>query len=128
MMDLEAVQVSNYLRSHPDFVEEWLSRNADSALLEAVRIKWSKQPKPHSPPITIQRPQSQPQNENEILTYRKKFKCINRKDLSIWGDYNSAKAQQIAIKFKMCEGRPDCESVEATREWLRGKFIILLYN
>ena len=65
MMDLEAVQVSNYLRSHPDFVEEWLSRNADSALLEAVRIKWSKQPKPHSPPITIQRPQSQPQNENE---------------------------------------------------------------
>ena len=64
-MDLEAVQVSNYLRSHPDFVEEWLSRNADSALLEAVRIKWSKQPKPHSPPITIQRPQLQPQNENE---------------------------------------------------------------
>ena len=62
MMDLEAVQVSNYLRSHPDFVEEWLSRNADSALFEAVRIKWSKQPKPHSPPITIQ---PQPQNENE---------------------------------------------------------------
>ena len=65
MMDLEAVQVSNYLRSHPDFIEEWLSRNADSALLEAVRIKWSKQPKPHSPPITIQRPPPQPQNEKE---------------------------------------------------------------
>ena len=65
-MDLEAVQVSNYLRSHPDFVEEWLSRNADSALLEAVRIKWSKQPKPHSPPITIQRP-PQPPNEKEAI-------------------------------------------------------------
>ena len=29
----------------------------------------------------------------EVQTYKKKFKCINKKDLVIWGDYNSAKAQ-----------------------------------
>ena len=39
----------------------------------------------------------------ELLVYRKKFKCINNKDLVIWGDYNSAKTQQVAIKFKFCE-------------------------
>ena len=40
-MDLEEVQVASYLRSHPDFLEEWLSRNADHALREAVRKKWA---------------------------------------------------------------------------------------
>ena len=29
----------------------------------------------------------------EVQTYRKKFKCVNKKDLVIWGDYNSQKAQ-----------------------------------
>ena len=26
---------------------------------------------------------------SEVQTYRKKFKCIDKKDLIIWGDYNS---------------------------------------
>ena len=33
-----------------------------------------------------------PLNENMKLpfkTYRKKFKCINKRDLEIWGDYNT---------------------------------------
>ena len=45
----------------------------------------------------------------------------------IWGDYNSKKAQQISIKFKMCEG-DGCESEDNIKEWLKGKFIVLLYN
>ena len=53
-MDLEEVQVSTYLRNHPVFLEEWLARNADSALLEAVRKKWSASKYPQ---------QKQPQNE-----------------------------------------------------------------
>ena len=65
---------------------------------------------------------------NEIKTYRKKFKCIDNKNLKIWGVYNSAKAQQIAVKFRMCDDRPDCESKEAIRDWLKGKYILLLYN
>ena len=30
---------------------------------------------------------------DEVQLYRKKFKCINREDLQIWGDYNSKSAQ-----------------------------------
>ena len=40
-MDLEQVQVAAYLRSHPAFLEEWLERNADLGLFEAVKKKWS---------------------------------------------------------------------------------------
>ena len=34
---------------------------------------------------------------NEVETWKKKFKCIKKEELVIWGDYNSAKAQQINI-------------------------------
>ena len=40
-MDLEEVQVAAFLRSHPDFVEGWLERNADKRLLDAVQRKWA---------------------------------------------------------------------------------------
>ena len=42
-------------------------------------------------------------SKSEVETWKKKFKCIPREDLVIWGDYNSAKAQQIAVKFDMCD-------------------------
>ena len=29
---------------------------------------------------------------NEVKTWKKKFKCVKKEDLVIWGDYNSAKA------------------------------------
>ena len=32
-------------------------------------------------------------SKSEVETWKKKFKCIPREDLIIWGDYNSAKAQ-----------------------------------
>ena len=62
------------------------------------------------------------------MTFRKKFKCIKKEDLVTWGDYNSASAQQIAIKFKMCVNKTICESEENIREWIKGKYILLLYN
>ena len=45
----------------------------------------------------------------------------------IWGNYNSVKAQQIAIKFKMCTG-DGCDSEEEIRNWLKKKYIYILYN
>ena len=63
----------------------------------------------------------------ELLTYRDKFRCIDADDLQIWGDYNSAKAQQLAIRFKMCQGE-GCESEENIREWLKRKYIVIVYN
>ena len=55
---------------------------------------------------------------------------MKREDLVIWGDYNSAKAQQISVKFNFCNNRDrdDCFSKEETKEWLQRKFIVLLYN
>ena len=29
----------------------------------------------------------------EVQTWKKKFKCVNKEDLVIWGDYSSQKAQ-----------------------------------
>ena len=66
-------------------------------------------------------------SKNEVDIYSKKFKCINKEDLVIWGDYNSQAAQQIAVKFRMCEG-DGCKTKEEIMEWLSGKFIVLLYN
>ena len=65
--------------------------------------------------------------KKEVDIYSKKFKCINPEDLVIWGDYNSQKAQQINVKFRMCEG-DGCKDKQEILEWLSGKYIVLLYN
>ena len=64
---------------------------------------------------------------NEVNTWKKKFKCVDKEQLSIQGDYNSAKAQQFSFSFKMCEGE-GCKTKEEIIEWLRGKYIVMLYN
>lgn len=64
----------------------------------------------------------------EVKTYSKKFKCIDNEHMRVWGDYNSAMAMQIAVKFHMCEGKSICKSESEIREWLSGKYIVLLHN
>ena len=34
---------------------------------------------------------------NEVTTWKKKFKCADPETLQIWGDYNSAAAQQLTF-------------------------------
>ena len=46
----------------------------------------------------------------------------------IWGDYNSHYAQQIDIKFVMCKGGAECKDEKEIQDWLKGKYIVLLYN
>ena len=41
-------------------------------------------------------------HEFELETYRNKFRCVDRDELQIWGDFNSAQAQQLIVRFKMC--------------------------
>lgn len=73
-------------------------------------------------------------SKKEVEMWKKKFKCIPREDLIIWGDYNSAKAQQISIKFEMCDNTKErfagvaCEEKAAIQEWLRRKFIVIIFN
>lgn len=53
---------------------------------------------------------------------------MDPEDLVIWGDYNQDVAQQLAVKFKMCEGHEYCESKEDILKWISGKYVLLLYN
>ena len=46
----------------------------------------------------------------EVNTYKKKFKCVDNEHLRIWGDYNSAMAMQLSIKFHMCSGHEYCKT------------------
>ena len=48
----------------------------------------------------------------------------------IYGDYNSASAQQISMRFNFCDDskRDDCFTEEETKEWLQNKYMILLYR
>ena len=64
----------------------------------------------------------------EVEMFRKKFKCFNKDGVELWGDFNSLKTQQLAIKFKMCKEKPICEDEEVIKDWLKGKYILILYN
>ena len=44
-----------------------------------------------------------------MRVFRDKFRCVDREQLKIYGDYNSAVASQLVVRFKMCIGE-GCES------------------
>ena len=67
-------------------------------------------------------------SQGEVNTYRKKFKCIDAEHQRIWGEYDSAMAMQLAVKFHMCKGHSYCKSEREIRDYLSGKYIVLLYN
>ena len=64
----------------------------------------------------------------EVAVYKSKMKCLDAEDYNVWGDYNSVVAQQLSVKFKMCEDEDYCESKEEIKKWLAGKFIVLVHN
>ena len=53
---------------------------------------------------------------------------MDAKSISLWGDFNTEKGSNLMIAFEMCEGRADCKTEAEIREWLKMKFIVLLYN
>ena len=67
---------------------------------------------------------------NELKTFKNKFRCADNpeRDLELWGDFNSQKTQQLAIRFRRCTGKDYCKSEEEVRDWLRRKYIVILYN
>ena len=64
----------------------------------------------------------------EVETYQRKFKCVDEEHMRVWGNFNSAKAMQLQIKFHMCHGEDYCKSRAEILDWLSGKYIVLLYN
>ena len=68
----------------------------------------------------------------DLAFYSKKFKCLQTDKIELQGDYNSAKAQVIAIQFEMCDNSTYtggiCKSDEEITEWMRRKFILINQN
>ena len=55
-----------------------------------------------------------------VNIWKKKFVCADKEDLIIYGDYNSAKAQTISMRFMFCDKEKNdyCFSREETLDWL----------
>lgn len=66
--------------------------------------------------------------EKEVMTWRRKFRCATDPNIKLWGDYNSPKAQTFKVDFEKCTGKDYCKSEAEIRDWLRQKFIVLIYN
>ena len=60
--------------------------------------------------------------------YYQKLLCLNKEDLWIHGDFNSANARQINVQLRKCRGRPDCKSDEQILEYFSGKYLLILHN
>jgi len=53
---------------------------------------------------------------------------MHTEDLSIYGDFNTASAQQLKVQLKKCTGRPDCKTDEEIIQFMKGKFIMIMLN
>ena len=67
------------------------------------------------------------ESEHEVRLWKKKFKCMKHEDFVIWGNFNTAKAQQVAISFSICEGE-GCYDREKILAWLDTQYIVMLYH
>ena len=67
-------------------------------------------------------------SRDEVDFYSKKFECVDKEDLILYGDYSSYKASQFNVQFIKCHDRPDCKSQEEITAFIRNKFLLILYN
>ena len=76
-----------------------------------------------------------PIHQNEVGytdLYSKKLKCFDE-DIEIYGDYNSIKARILKLTFEKCDNETiaegmTCHSNEEITNFMRRKFIFVLYN
>ena len=60
--------------------------------------------------------------------YQKDFLCIDKKDLRLYGDWNSSKARLIDIQLIKCTDKSYCKEEEDIKSFLRDKYLLLLSN
>ena len=56
------------------------------------------------------------------------MQCVDEDDLTVFGDYNSYKAQQFNVQFVKCHDKPYCKRPDEITEFLKNKFFVILYN
>jgi hypothetical protein len=61
---------------------------------------------------------------------RKKFMCPDEDQISIYGQYDMEKGQHFSAVLRTCQdgGDVECASESEIKDWLRGKFIVLIFN
>ena len=63
-------------------------------------------------------------------TYQKKFLCVDKDYLEIYGDFNTAVASQFNIQLIKCKGGKEkgCKDDAEITNFFRNKWIMLYYN
>ena len=73
-----------------------------------------------------------PFSKEEIAYHQKKMMCIDPSEFIVSGDYNSSKGNQLTAQFIKCNPirNPDieCKSNNEIKRFIRGKYLILLFN
>ena len=72
----------------------------------------------------------QDRQEPFVDMYQKKFICLNKEDLVLWGDFSSDESRQFNIDFVKCNTteRDDCADDAAVEEFVRDKYLLMLSN
>ena len=65
---------------------------------------------------------------NQLKTYQKKFLCIAKEEMRVFGDWNSKYARIIDITLTKCHGHTYCKEEHEIKTWLRDKFLLMMYN
>ena len=60
--------------------------------------------------------------------YHKKFLCINKEDMRIYGDFDSNAARLMQIQLVKCTGHSYCKSPSEITNFLKEKWMLFLYN
>lgn len=63
-----------------------------------------------------------------VEKFQKKLQCINKQDLTLWGDFQSVFARQFNIFFVKCTDKPECKTDAEIKEYLSDKYIMILSN
>ena len=63
-----------------------------------------------------------------VEKYHKKFLCIDKDELFIYGDFDSNQARLIQIQLEKCTGHSYCKEPSEITSFLREKWMLFLYN
>ena len=69
-----------------------------------------------------------PQSLVNVKLYRKKFLCIDREEMSLYGDYNSLSARTMRVQLMRCLGKDYCKSEEEINQFMLDKYLLMLNN
>lgn len=72
------------------------------------------------------------QYEHSLEFNKKKFKCMDRSDIELYGNYNSDSAKLLSFRVERCQnftaaGVPCAEESEID-QYLKDKFMLVIYN